>query len=221
MSSNRYVPRLSKSRYMAGKQCHLRLWNECFARELATPIDEAQQAIFDTGHEVGELAMGRYPGGVMIAEGPRELAAARERTSAAMAGDAPAIFEAAFEHQGVTCRVDVLVRAPNGEWDLVEVKSTGSAKDVHVEDLAVQAWIVRGAEVKVRSAGILTLNTKYVYKGGELDLGAAQAHHDTNTLDHSGPLLGRPVLLQWFVVTLSTPSLAPAGFARKKHSSMS
>ena len=31
MSSNRYVPRLSKSRYMAGKQCHLRLWNECFA----------------------------------------------------------------------------------------------------------------------------------------------------------------------------------------------
>ena len=128
---------------MAGKQCHLRLWNECFARELATPIDEAQQAIFDTGHEVGELAMGRYPGGVMIAEGPRELAAARERTSAAMAGDAPAIFEAAFEHQGVTCRVDVLVRAPNGEWDLVEVKSTGSAKDVHVEDLAVYSQHVR------------------------------------------------------------------------------
>ena len=88
-------------------------------------------------------------------------------------GDAPAIFEAAFEHQGVMCRVDVLVRAPNGEWDLVEVKSTGLANEVHVKDLAVQAWIVRGAEVKVRSAGIMTLNSKCVYKAGELDLGTA------------------------------------------------
>ena len=219
MSSNRYVPRLSKSRYMAGKQCHLRLWNECFARELATPIDEAQQAIFDTGHEVGELAMGRYPGGVMIAEGPRELAAARERTSAVMAGDAPAIFEAAFEHQGVTCRVDVLVRAPNGEWDLVEVKSTGSAKDVHVEDLAVQAWIVRGAEVKVRSAGILTLNTKYVYKGGELDLGALFKIHDrTDEVAELAEPLSLELLEQKAVLAGErAPEVAPSPHCHKPY----
>jgi len=52
MSSNK-IPMLSKSRYLSGLQCHLRLWNSCFNRELASEITPAQQALFGTGHEVG------------------------------------------------------------------------------------------------------------------------------------------------------------------------
>ncbi len=52
---------LSKSRFLAGEQCHLRLWYSCFNRDLATPVSPAQQGIFDTGHEVGELATRLYP----------------------------------------------------------------------------------------------------------------------------------------------------------------
>jgi len=62
------VPILSKSRFLAGEQCHLRLWYSCFNRDLATPVSPAQQAIFDTGHEVGELATRLYPEGVLIRE---------------------------------------------------------------------------------------------------------------------------------------------------------
>ena len=59
-------PRLSKSTYLTGKQCHLRLWHDFHARHLATPTDAALQLVFDTGHEVGELACRRYPGGHLI-----------------------------------------------------------------------------------------------------------------------------------------------------------
>ncbi|MFC1962974.1 hypothetical protein ACFLWB_03140 [Chloroflexota bacterium] len=62
------MPVLSKSRFMAGLQCHKRLYYECYRRELADPVDASQQAIFDTGNEVGTLARSMYPGGVLISE---------------------------------------------------------------------------------------------------------------------------------------------------------
>ncbi|MEE9267523.1 MAG: DUF2779 domain-containing protein, partial [Gammaproteobacteria bacterium] len=59
-------PRLSKTRYISGCQCHLKLWYDCFERELGADVDAVTQAIFDTGHEVGRLARQRYPGGVLV-----------------------------------------------------------------------------------------------------------------------------------------------------------
>ena len=49
-------PRLSKSCFMSGRQCTLRLWNDWFHRELATPVDPSSQARFDEGNKVGVLA---------------------------------------------------------------------------------------------------------------------------------------------------------------------
>ena len=57
--------RLSKSRYLSGCQCRLKLWYDCYAYapQLAPPPDAVQQAIFATGHALGVLAQRRYPGG--------------------------------------------------------------------------------------------------------------------------------------------------------------
>lgn len=60
------TPRLSKTRYISGCQCHLKLWYDCFERELGADVDAVTQAICDTGHEVGRLARQRYPGGVLV-----------------------------------------------------------------------------------------------------------------------------------------------------------
>jgi hypothetical protein len=51
MTSNatKTSPLLSKSHYLSGRQCQLKLWLECYDRELAVPVDSAIQAIFDTG----------------------------------------------------------------------------------------------------------------------------------------------------------------------------
>jgi hypothetical protein len=66
--ASRKIPMLSKSKYVAGLQCHLRLWQKCYNPDLASEISPVQQAIFDTGHRVGELATQVYPGGVLIQE---------------------------------------------------------------------------------------------------------------------------------------------------------
>lgn len=64
----RKTPMLSKSRFLAGRQCSLRLWHQCYNPDLASEVSPAQQAIFDTGHEVGKLATHLYPAGFPIKE---------------------------------------------------------------------------------------------------------------------------------------------------------
>ena len=148
-------PRLSKSRYIAGTQCHLRLWYESYARELASAPDDALQAIFDTGHEVGEVACRRYPGGHRVAHDHRHIPQALWETRQVIrAGTAPALFEAAFEYERVQVRADVLERLPTGGWRLIEVKSTTRLKEVFILDVAVQLWVLRGTGLDVRDAGV-------------------------------------------------------------------
>ena len=151
---------LSKTRFVAGTQCHLRLWYDTYARDLASPADESLQAIFDTGQEVGELACRRYPGGHLVAHDHRHVHEALDETREVLdAGTAPALFEAAFVHEGVLVRADVLERLPGGGWRLVEVKSTTRLKEVFVVDAAIQLWVLRGAGLDVREVDVLTLDT--------------------------------------------------------------
>jgi predicted RecB family nuclease len=165
------LPKLSKSRFMAGLQCPKRVYLECHAGELASPPDAMIQATFDAGHAVGALARERFPGGVLIANGHHEHEIAEEVTRSALANPAvPAIYEAAFTHADIRIRADVLVRR-SGEWfDLVEVKSTASVKPEHAWDLAVQLHVLEGAGVKIHRAFLMHLDRSYVYPGGPHEL---------------------------------------------------
>ena len=134
------TPMLSKSRYLAGLQCPLRLWHQCYNPELAAEVSPVQQALFDTGHQVGELATHRYPGGVLVREDYQHDKQAVRTTRAAINNpNVPAIYEAAFLHDGVRVRVDILERLDNGEWNLVEVKSSTSLKEVYLPEFRHQA----------------------------------------------------------------------------------
>lgn len=164
-------PTLSKSRYIAGLQCLKRLYLAGNAPGLADPIGEAQQALFESGTRVGVLARRRYPGGLLIEEGVVQHPRAQSRTRRALQqDDIPAIFEAAFTHDRIRIRVDVLLRVGPELFDLIEVKSTARVKDEHVDDVALQLHVLQGAGVRIRRAGLLHLNREYVYPGGEYDL---------------------------------------------------
>lgn len=161
---------LTKSRFAAGDQCVLRLYNDVFHRELASPYSKATKARFEVGNRVGELARRRYSGGVLVGHEPWERDAALADTRRLMADPTvPAIYEAAIEHGGVFIRVDILVRRPDG-WELVEVKSSTSLdKAPYRLDVAIQYWVLAGAGIRVLRAGILGLDRDYVYPGGEHD----------------------------------------------------
>ena len=174
---------LSKSRYLSGCQCPLRLWYDCYASHLADPPDLVQQAIFATGNAVGALARDRYPDGYLVDYGPRQPKEALAKTAELMADSAVGvIFEGAFFYKNVLVRVDVLKREPAG-WKLIEVKSGTKVKGgVHDRDVAVQLWVLRGLNINVVSAGVLTLNSDYVYDGVSLDLDHLFAFHDLSEL---------------------------------------
>ncbi|MEW6544788.1 MAG: DUF2779 domain-containing protein [Nitrospirota bacterium] len=87
----------------------------------------------------------------------------------------PAIFEGTFECDQVLVRVDVLERIrrqPTGPdaWRLIEVKSSTRVKTVHLDDLAVQAYVLQGAGLPLAGSSLMHLDTGYVYQGGELNL---------------------------------------------------
>ncbi len=165
-------PQLSKSRFLAGLQCLKRLYLECHHRELADPVGASQQAVFDTGHAVGELARRRFPGGVLVAEPYFEHFQAVNTTQALLRDPSiPALYEPAFSFEGIRTRVDVLCRNRGRTFDLIEVKSTASAKDEHIPDVAVQMHVVEGCGIPIRRAYLMHINTTYVYPGGDHDLG--------------------------------------------------
>ncbi len=172
-------PRLSKSRFLSGHQCHLRLWNDYHATLQVDEPSTAQLAVFNTGQEVGELACKRFPAGHLIGHDHRHFDDALSDTEKALKeANAPALFEAAFEFDGLIARADIIERLSDGGWRLIEVKSTLDVKEIHKLDFAFQCYILRNAGMDVREGGILTLNRDYVYDGTSLDLDALFRLHD-------------------------------------------
>lgn len=150
---------LTKSRYMAGLQCLRRLW--LLVHE-PPPYDESAPGFpSDMGYEIGRKAHLLFPGGILVTEEPWQHEAAVLRTAALLVDPSvPAVFEAAFEHDGIRIRVDVIERLRDG-WGLREVKSSTRMKDHHVEDLALQAYVLAGAGVPVSSIELVHVNNTY------------------------------------------------------------
>ena len=102
----RELPRnISKSRFCAGLQCLRRLWwevHEPDAPELRP--DDRLRTIFDRGHQVGELARARFPGGTLVDFEPWEVGARIAATEAALGYGASVIFEAASRRAGCSPR---------------------------------------------------------------------------------------------------------------------
>lgn len=168
------MARLSKSRYLSGLQCDKRVYLETHHLELATPPDDATRAVLDMGTEVGVLARQRFPGGVLVTAGYRQTQAALEQTARLLSDPAvPAVFEAAVLAHGVLIRVDVLERTvlPDGSagWRLIEVKSSTRKKEVHLDDLALQAFVLAGAGLALSGCWLMHVNTQYAFDGGPVD----------------------------------------------------
>jgi len=155
--------RLSKSRVLAGLQCHKRLWwtvHEPGAPELQP--DEALQALFDDGTSVGRVARAHVPGGVLIDLPYNAYDDRIARTQATLRQDAPVIYEASFRADQVFVSVDILERRPEGA-SVIEVKSTTRVKAQHLPDVSVQAHVLNQGGVEAARLEIMHLNRACAY----------------------------------------------------------
>jgi len=153
---------LSKSKILSGNQCLKRLYLEKNRPELMEISDAAEQQ-FASGHKVGAAAQTLWPKGHLIKHDKNLSEALKETRNLISAKVKNTLFEATFEADGVLVRNDILEYAAKGSR-LVEVKASTSVKDYHLLDVAVQAWVLQKAGVRLNRIELAHINTDFVYQ---------------------------------------------------------
>ena len=170
--------KLSKSRLLSFRQCPKRLWLHTYRPELAE-IDGSAASAMTIGSRVGEIFRETYPEGVLV--DTDDLASALEMTQLLIAANPVVpIFEATFQANDVLVRIDMLAPVDGG-FRLVEVKSSTSVKDYHLDDASIQTWVARNAGIPILKTELAHVDNGFVYRGDgqyqglfvEEDVGAA------------------------------------------------
>lgn len=160
---------LSKSTFLKGLQCDKHLYLYKNNKELLDPLSEMQQAIFSRGTDVGKLAQQLFPGGIDASpSSPKKFDESIKLTEELIKKGEQVIYEASFMFEQVLAAADIVVKKDDG-WKVFEVKSSTSVNEVHINDAAVQYWIVSNLGYNVKDISIVYINNQYTRKG-ELDL---------------------------------------------------
>lgn len=172
---------LSKSKLIAFRQCPKRLWLEVHHPEWRED-SAATQAIFASGHEVGELAQRIFDpdgtGHLIDLQALGVKAALEKTTELLQAPHARAVFEAGFSvdpagNGGVLAFADILLPEPLATntpgkpraWHMIEVKSSTSVKDYYRDDAAIQHYTATQAGLNLASIAIAVIDNRWVYQG--------------------------------------------------------
>jgi len=159
---------LSKSLFIRGRQCHKSLWLQKHRPELKDEISDAQQAIFQSGTDVGILAQELFPGGIEIPYDGLTHQQQIDQTRIEIEKGTETIYEATFLQDGIFVKADILHHGARG-WEIYEVKGSTEAKDVHVFDAAIQYRVLTDAGIEVSKVAIVHVNNTYI-RYGELNI---------------------------------------------------
>ena len=153
-------PMLSKSKFVSGWQCEKQAYLTARFPKLATAFDAATLARFAGGTRFGELAQSMWPDGVLIDSPAYRHDASVEWTRKLIDGDVvDVIFEAGFTEVGTRVRADVMIRnRQSRKWDLIEVKSSSSAKKVHDVDMAIQRAVIEASGIEIGTTSVMLVD---------------------------------------------------------------
>jgi hypothetical protein len=156
---------LSKSKYLTGLQCPKYLWMQIHESERIPEVDAVTQYVFDQGHLVGEYAKKLFPVGIDI---PHDDFMGNVAATRKLLADRKPLFEAGILYGRIYCRLDILNPVNEDEWDIIEIKSSTSVRDVHIDDVSFQKFCCEKAGLKIRTCKLGFINNQYVKKG-EID----------------------------------------------------
>lgn len=183
---------LSKSRYVAFRQCPKLLWMNINKPQEAAEADESRMA---AGIAVGNLAKGYFgaykEATATKADGNLDIAKMIADTKKYLVDSSvETICEAAFTENGCYCAVDLLHREKGG-WAIYEVKSSSHKAEYdkkgflkqekidesYIRDIAYQKYVLELAGVQVTGTYLVRLEKSYVLNG---DLDPKQLFHITD-----------------------------------------
>jgi len=200
-----HTPGLSKSRYLHGLQCPKYLWLETRGTVPKNDYDEPTEERLARGHRVGEVARQLFSGGVEIPYQGVSIERQLQQTMEALKSS-KVIYEASFQYNGVFIKADIL-RKVRGGWELFEVKSSGTPKETHYDDLAVQYHVITNAGIRLTKAHLVHINTSYQRKG-RLDPSRLFSIEDlTEDVRTMQPVVKRQIAVQKKMLTGAEPDI--------------
>ena len=165
---NKDLSYLSKSQFIRGLQCPKSLYLYKTRPDLRDPVSLAQEAVFKSGTDVGLIAQGLFPGGKLIPYDGLSLDSQLKLTQAEIAAGTEVLYEPAFQFDQIFIKADIL-RKTGDQWDLYEVKGSTGIKEVYLNDIALQYFVLKTSGFPVRKAYLVYINKQYV-RNGALDL---------------------------------------------------
>ena len=156
---------LSKSRYCEAVQCKKMLWLDDNKSEEKQEV--SNDSVLDNGTEVGELAKNLFGKYVNISFNT-DLNKMVIETKEALKKENTIITEASFKYLNNFCSVDILKKIGNDIY-VYEVKSSTEIKDIYLDDISYQIYILLGLGYNVKKANIVYINSQYI-RNGDLDL---------------------------------------------------
>ncbi|MEA2016821.1 MAG: DUF2779 domain-containing protein [Campylobacterota bacterium] len=158
---------LSKSQYLRGLQCQKSLWLYKNKPELRDATQKAQESLFNTGNDVGELAHKLFENGVAIKFDADNFDGMIRKTQELVKSGCEVIYEATFKEKGIFAMADILVK--NGDaWDIYEVKASTEVKENYIIDASIQ-WYSLSSAINLNKVYIVHINNQYT-RDGELNI---------------------------------------------------
>ncbi len=164
MASRKGNSGLSKSLILKGLQCQKALWLTKNPPDFELPPKPDLQALFRAGTEVGILAQQLFPGGVEVPYEGLSFGEQLTRTKQLIDSGAEIIYEASFSFSAIFVKVDILVRDGDA-WQIFEVKMGTKVKDVNLDDVAVQHYVLNGCGLSVSKSFLVHIDNSYVRQG--------------------------------------------------------
>ena len=157
---------LSKSRYCNAYQCLKMLWLDVNHPELKS--DVSNSSVLENGTEVGILAKGLF-GEYIDIPFSNNLSEMINNTQEVILKNKNAIIcEASFVYNNNFCSVDIL-KKNNDEYEIYEVKSSTEIKDIYLEDISYQTYVLKNLGLNVVKSSIVYINHFYE-RVGDLNL---------------------------------------------------
>lgn len=156
---------LSKSKYTLGRVCEKKLWLSEYKKEEAK---EDNSTVLANGNMVGDLARHLFGDNYVLIDYNKGLKEMIRDTKVALAFKPNIICEASFSYNGNFCSVDILKNDIDGV-ELYEVKSTTEKKDIYLDDISYQTWVLKMCGINVKKSCLVHINSEYV-KDGNLDI---------------------------------------------------
>lgn len=140
---------------LLGAHCARRLWLQCYEP------GRAELRLGPPHAGLAALARGLFPPGIAVPDEGEDAVAATARL---LAGGAEVLYDAAFRYQGLHTTVELLWRRRD-RWYAYQTRCRASLKPVHLQEAALQNYILRGAGLTLSGSYLLHLNKTYVRRG--------------------------------------------------------